>query len=118
MNTFMESVKARIVGIAATITVLGTIVGGVFAVESRYAKAADIDDIKQQQVQIYSNVKIQQDLAMSSLRRQTLEDRLFELRLKERPTQPERALIERYQDQLRELNTRVDTNKRMLYNIQ
>jgi hypothetical protein len=118
MSTFIESVKSRVVGIAATVTVLGTIVGGVFAVESRYAKAADIDDVKQQQVQIYSNMKIQQDLAVDSLRRQTLEDRLFELRLKERPSQPERALIERYQDQLRELDTREDMNKRMLRNIQ
>ena len=118
MSTFIETVKTRVVGIAATVTVLGTIVGGVFAVESRYAKAADIDDVKSQQVQIYSNMKIQQELAVDSLRRQTLEDRLFELRLKERPTQVERALMERYQDQLRELDTRANTNKRNLRAIQ
>ncbi len=118
MSIFIDTIKTRAVGIVATVTMLGTVVGGVLAVESRYAKAADIDDVKSQQVQIYSNMKIQQELAVDSLRRQSLEDRLFELRLKEKPTQVEKALIERYQDQLRELSIREDTNKRMLRNIQ
>lgn len=118
MSTFIETVKHRVIAIAGTITVLGTIVGGVLAIESRYAKAADISDLKTQQVQIYSNVKIQQDLAVDTLRRQNLEDRLFELRLKERPTQVDKALIQRYEDQLREIGVRADINKQRIQAIQ
>jgi hypothetical protein len=118
MSTIVEFIKTKVVAVATTFTVLGTVVGGVIAVESRYAKAADISDLKQQQVQIYSNMKIQQEIAVDTLRRQNIEDKLFELRLKDNPSRADQALIERYREQLQELNVRFDANKRSLQRLE
>src|SRR5512139_1189247 len=77
-----DFLKHRLVSVTATVTMIGTIVGSAIAVESRYAKAADVDDMKRQQVIIYQNLQQEQRLAMDDFRRHELEDRLFELRLK------------------------------------
>lgn len=118
MTTIVEFIKTKVVAVATTVTVVGTIVGGVIAFESRYAKAADISELKQQQVQIYSNMRIQQELAVDNLRRQNIEDKLFELRLKDNPTRADQALIERYREQLQELNIRSETNKRSIMRLE
>lgn len=118
LTNLIEMLKHNIAALTTVVTFASVTIGGAFAVESRYAKAADVADVKQQQIQIYSNMKVQQDIAVDTLRRQSLDDKLFELRLKEHPSQVDKALIERYKEQLEELNSRATLYKRKLKEIE
>lgn len=83
-----------VVGIASFVV---AIVGGTIVFEDRYAKAADLIEVR---------VEISQ--AVDQNYKRQLEDKLFELRLKPNPTATDRALIQRYEQQLQEVIQRLN----------
>lgn len=80
-----------------------TLVGALFTLDARYAHAADVEKDKVQ------TQKIIQDTT-TGLRKQMLEDKLFELDIKKSQTRDNKlpsideALRNRYQQQLNEIN--------------
>lgn len=83
------------------VTLLSMLIGGVLAVDSRYAKAGDFE--KQQ---IYLDVKtIEMRIAIDDLRKQTLVDKVFEIELipEENRTQVDRARLQKYKQDIRDI---------------
>jgi hypothetical protein len=103
MSQAIDQLKGNIASIGALVTFITIILGAAFAVESRYAKAADITELKSyvKQQHTFDRWQIQQSMLISH--KQQLEDQLFVLRLKQNPTQLDTALIQRYTDQLKEV---------------
>lgn len=106
MQTIKENPWKILVGSSGTII---TLVATLFTLDSRYAHAADVEK-EQQQVQKLIRA------TTSNLRKQMLEDKLFELDIKrgqapnQRLTPIDSALAERYKRQLDEINIRKDGN--------
>jgi len=92
--------KNNVASIVAIATFIVSIVGGTIVVEDRYAKAADLQVVRNEQHQ-----------ALDQLYKRQLEDKLFELRLKPNPSQAERALIQRYEQQLQEVTQRLNRSQ-------
>jgi hypothetical protein len=92
----IDLVKNNLVSTAAVITAVSVIIGSAFAVESRYAKAEQIAQVKQET-----------QMMLDFSRKQQLEDKLFELRLKPNPDSVTLAMIKRYEEQLREVTRRL-----------
>ena len=88
----LETLKSRATALAGIITATAAIMGTAVAVENRYARAVDVEALRQETQQQFRDA-----------RRQDIEDRLFELRLKPRPSQIDRAMIQRLEDQLKAL---------------
>jgi len=88
----IEELRNRAAALAGIVAAVGAIMGTAVAVENRYARATDVQALRQETQQQFQ-----------AARRQDIEDRLFELRLKPRPTQIDRAMIQRLEDQLRAL---------------
>jgi len=107
-TSLVDLVKKNIAALGATVTIISASAGAVMAIESRYAKAADVEGIKQYVVQSREYSRYETRQGLDTLRKQQLEDKLFELRLKKNPTPLERALIQRYEDQLNETNSRLN----------
>jgi hypothetical protein len=103
MSQAIDRMKGNMASIGALVTFITIIIGAAFAVESRYAKAADITELKSyvKQQHTYDRWQVQQSMLLSH--KQQLEDQLFVLRLKQNPTQIDTALIQRYTDQLKEV---------------
>ena len=109
--TLTQSVKENpIKTFLGTIGLIIPVVGALFFIDSRYAHAADVEK---------SNSLLQQSIEQSTtnLRRQMLEDRIFELDMKkaQMPHQQlspiDQAIRNRYQQQIDDL-----TAKRLLNN--
>jgi len=80
---------------ASAVAAIGTLIGAVLIVDTRYAHAADFNKYQQNQAQ-------ELRLQLNSLRGQLLEDKLFELETKPNKSQQDLALIERFKRQLEE----------------
>ncbi len=89
----VEELRNRAAALAGIVAAVAAIMGTAVTVENRYARAADVETLRQETQQQFR-----------AARRQDIEDRLFELRLKPRPTQIDRAMIQRLEDQLRALD--------------
>lgn len=89
-------IKENLVTVASGLTAVSIIIGSAFAFESRYAKAEELQQIRQETQQM-----------LDINRRQQLEDKLFELRLKQNPDTVTSAMIKRYEEQLREVTRRL-----------
>lgn len=105
--TMLEKVKENpwkiFIGSAGSII---AIVGALFTLDARYAHAADVERNKQETQQIIRETS-------TVLRKQMIEDKLFELDVKEaqangRLSPIDSALKERYKRQLRELRETKD----------
>lgn len=109
MAQTVELIKKNMASFGALVTFVTLIVGAAFAVESRYAKAADITDLKSyvKQQHDYDQWSFSQNMLQQ--RQQQLEDQLFILRLKKNPNSVDLALIERYSEQLREIIAKLGT---------
>lgn len=92
--------------IASVVTSLATIVGAAFYVDSRYAHADDVSSIKRSQEQWAQQIIIQQNRSIDIIRKQSIEDKLFELESKTKPTTVDKALIQRYERELGVINAR------------
>lgn len=96
----IETIKAHMKGFLASSGAIIALVVALFTIDARYAHA---DDVKKEQVQI--QLVVQQ--TTSNLRKQLLEDKVFELDMKksqQRLNAVEEALRERYTRQLREIS--------------
>ncbi len=101
----VETVKNNILKVAfGSIGSVIAIVAALFAVDERYAHAADVGKDKLQTQDLIQDTS-------QTLRRQLLEDKLFELDVKKAQAKDQKlppidaALRERYQRQLDEVNT-------------
>ena len=101
----LETVKNNVLKVAfGSIGSIIAIVAALFAVDERYAHAADVGKDKLQTQDLIQDTS-------QTLRRQLLEDKLFELDVKKNQAKNKQlepidaALRERYQRQLDELNT-------------
>ncbi len=110
----LAQLKEKLGVIAGIIGAAGTIVGAALTIDARYASAADVAEVKQLAAQQLKTIRVEQAINTDTLRKQNLEDRLFELRLRSKPTQLDKAMIERYEDQLRETNERINTNQSLI----
>ena len=83
------------------ITLISMLIGGVFAIDSRYAKASDFD--KQQQ--LINDKTIEMRVAIDELRKQTVIDKVFELELIEenKRTQADKARLQKYRQDIRDI---------------
>lgn len=105
--TFVEIIKSNpgktLLGSASSII---AIVGAMFALDGRYAHAADVEKIKSETQQVILQTAL-------TLRKQSLEDKLFELELKKAQTKEQRltpmdqALYDRYKRQSQEIEVKV-----------
>ena len=92
---------------AGTVSALMVLIGAVLSFDARYAHALDV---QQYQKQVSADITIQ----TASLRKQLLEDKLFELDAKkgQRRLDPvEAATYERYQRQLQEVTSQIQFNR-------
>jgi hypothetical protein len=103
----MEWLKAHIKGLMAAISTIAVIIGTAFSIDLRYAKATDIEPIRELSIQSINQIRIEQANTIDLLRKQQLEDRLFELRLRENPSRTDNALILRYENQLNEVDANI-----------
>lgn len=106
INT-VDLIKKNLTSVVSTVTVVALIAGGVLGAETRYAKAADVADLKsyvkqQHRIDRYEN---RHDVLMS--RKQQLEDQLFMLSLKPNPNQTDKAIIQHFTDQLNGINVQL-----------
>jgi C4-dicarboxylate-specific signal transduction histidine kinase len=106
MPNLTQTVKENpIKSLLGTLGLLIPVVGAMFLLDARYAHAADVEK---------ANNQLQQSIEQSSanLRRQMLEDRLFEIDMKkaQMPKQQlspiDQAIRDRYNQQLKDLNSK------------
>lgn len=83
--------------LSGIVAALGVLAGSTFAIDGRYVHA---EDFKKQVV------TIKQDIA--DLRRSRIEDEIFKIELvaEQKRTQSDKALLERYKNQLKEIDAR------------
>jgi hypothetical protein len=100
------------VGVSA-VTAVVMVISTAFTVDSRYVHA---EDFKQQSMQHTIQMKqyrVEQRLMIDDLRKKQLEDKLFELEFKDKKTQLDIALIERYKRELDSVEKRINSNNRL-----
>lgn len=89
--------------VISVLTAASMMIGSVLYVDDRYAHATDvstdISTLKDQQKQMLQ----QQHDTITQLRRESLEDKIFELSNKPHPTDNDRALINYYTNKLHDL---------------
>lgn len=104
MQTIKENPWKILVGSSGTII---TLVATLFTLDARYAHAADVEKEQQQVQKLIKN-------SSATLRKQMLEDKLFELDIKRGQAPNQRlapidaALAERYKRQLDEIIQKID----------
>jgi hypothetical protein len=91
--------------VAAGVAAIVTIATAAAAVDGRYVKTANFEQYQQRQEQLSQKIVVRQDMTSFQMRVQQLEDKLFELRQVEHPSAAQRAMVLRYQDQLRAAQT-------------
>jgi predicted acyl esterase len=93
--------------IASIVGALSVIIGTAFAVDGRYVHA---DDFKTYQESQDTNSQKTQN-SIYDVRKANLEDKIFELELKERRTNNENALLNHYKQQLHDINWKLKDNQ-------
>ena len=100
----LEKLKQNISEITAVATLS-------FAVESRYARIDDVEKIKNIATDDLTKMRIEQNIGLDNLRKQTVEDKLFDIRMKEKKSQADMAMLQRYEEQLNDVNSRSSINE-------
>lgn len=98
----IEKLKTNLSSVVGIITLVGAILGSFIAIDSRYASAKDFEEYQEntsRQLEKYQRESINNTL---ELRKQSLEDKIFELEIRKNPSQVDRALLNRYKEQLKE----------------
>lgn len=99
MANIIESLKNHFTMVASFVTILTLIIGTYITIDSRYAKAAEVErSIKQFQAETRNYLDDQY--------RQQLEDRIFELRSKDKLSPTDNAMINRFEQRLELINQR------------
>lgn len=96
--------------VAGLVTAIATILGAAFFVDSRYAHAQELVQFKSEVAQELHRGSIEMRLQTQELRRQTIEDKLFELDSKDadKLTSTEKAIRQRYRRQLTDINQTIN----------
>ena len=87
----------------AIVSVVAVVAPAWLFLDDRFAHADDVKDVRQTQKQQYEDLTRQQKEGTRNLRRQMVEDKVFELDLKDRQTTQDRALLDRYKRELETL---------------
>jgi hypothetical protein len=101
----LEAIKNNPLAILGSLVSIVAIVSALFTVDSRYAHSAEVQKDKVQTQQLIKETS-------KEMRKQSLEDKLFELDVKKEQAPNQRlspvdsALRERYQRQLNEINSK------------
>lgn len=95
-------------GMAATIVALTVIVTTVVTFDTRYVHAGDLTEFKAEHTRAIQMQSIQSQAAINDLRRQTLEDKIFEIQLipPARRSDVDRARLDKYTRDLENTKTR------------
>ena len=107
----LEKLKQNISEITAVATLSFALIGGAIAVESRYARIDDVEKIKDIATNDITKMRIEQNIGLDNLRKQTVEDKLFDIRMKEKKSQADMAMLQRYEEQLNDVNSRISMNE-------
>ena len=107
----LEKLKQNISEITADAKLLFALIGGAIAVESRYARIEDVEKIKNIATDDLTKMRIEQNIGLDNLRKQTVEDKLFDIRMKEKKSQADMAMLQRYEEQLNDVNSRISMNE-------
>ena len=107
----LEKLKQNISEITAVATLSFALIGGAIAVESRYARIDDVTEIKDAATNDITKMRIEQNIGLDNLRKQTVEDKLFDIRMKEKKSQADMAMLQRYEEQLNDVNSRISMNE-------
>ena len=107
----LEKLKQNISEITAVATLSFALIGGAIAVESRYARIDDVEKIKDAESNDITKMRIEQNIGLDNLRKQTVEDKLFDIRMKEKKSQADMAMLQRYEEQLNDVNSRISMNE-------
>lgn len=96
---FFANAPARFFAIVASaITFLVSVIGTAMVIDERYAHAGNVE-------QKLDQLQRSQNSSMAVLRKQQIEDRVFELDMKgSKQNDFDRALLQRYRQQLNEVN--------------
>ena len=104
LKTYWSSISAIFVAASA-------IVGATIAVESRYASAKELTQLRTETYTVMEKMKQETRFSVDSLRKQQLEDKIFELNVKPVKTPTDEALIRRYNQQLKETTDRLNASQ-------
>lgn len=110
----LEKLKQNISEITAVATLSFALIGGAIAVESRYARIEDVEKIKDIATNDLTKMRIEQNIGLDNLRKQTVEDKLFDIRMKEKKSQTDLAMLQRYEEQLADVNSRIAIHEQKL----
>lgn len=103
MNVRNENgeVNVSLKWLAGVVTALTIILGAAFTIDARYAHA---DDVQKQ----ITNMTTQTSYAADSLRKQMLEDKIFEIQLipEKQRSDVQRAILDRYESQSKAIDQR------------
>jgi hypothetical protein len=102
MNITIESIKKNMAALSFVVTFATVMIGGAFAIDHTYARADSVNDLKSYVQQQHEYDRWQNQQGMSKAHQQQIEDQLFILRLKPNPTTADKALIQRYEDELKQ----------------
>lgn len=96
--TFWVSTASGLVALSALIT-------GLFAVDSRYVHAADFEKYQKEQTVQFQSIKT----SFLLIRKQMLEDQLFQLEIKKNLNDSEKLTKRRLETQIQDLQRKIDT---------
>ena len=91
---------------ASAITIAAAAIGFFLQFDSYYAHASDIEGLRKSQENAIVQQRIESRYSMDQIRRQYLEDKIFEINLISHPTQVQKAMLEKYQSDLNMINTK------------
>lgn len=103
LKTYWTSLSAVVISTSA-------IVGATLAIDARYASAKELEQVKAENRVIMEKLKSETRYSVDSLRKQQLEDKIFELNVKPVKTPTDDALIRRYNQQLKETTDRLNAS--------
>ena len=95
---------------AATIASVGIIVGAAFGIDERYAHAGDIKALS---AQLDAN-RTAAELAVLEIRRNTLQDKVYEGRARRSQSRAEIEILDRYTRELADVERQINEKRRAL----
>ena len=102
MAITIDSIKKNMGALSFVVTFATVIIGGAFAVDHTYARASEIKDLKSYVQQQHAYDRYQSEQGRHADNQRQIEDQLFILRSKPNPTAADKALIQRYEDELKQ----------------
>lgn len=91
----------------ALLTFVTIIITGFLAVDERYAHAGDIKELQQSQQTQMMYLRDENERALLLMRKKTIEDKVFELNIKDRQSSVDKALVKRYEAEAKSIDERV-----------